>query len=426
MTKIRITIYPNDAKRSKDTFRTPLYLRIRKNREKVEIRLDWDLSRNERELWNETLQRVESKSSSTNDFIDKIAKKFDEYKIKHAFEEENRDLNEIKLLLSGRSSDLTQIPTILEYANSYYDNTIQNNMKYRKGTKTNYRKAINHFEKFLQSMDGKPCQLSKLNFKLANSFKDYLLSSDNTSDKSSMSEVSALNHVKKFRTIFDLAVNEGLINSNPFKLVKLSNQSPRKAKLSIYQLVKIHRYALERSEDNCITAQLFLFMAFTGTAFTDCMQLTNDNLEYTPNGVKLSYTRIKTGNVSSQFLSSAAFDILKAFDVRPDVKTSIYLVPQLSNQFFNRELKVMADELEIPITITSHIARHSFRSLLDEADIIDPVVINKIMGWSSRNLIDSIYRDVTDKRLIKTKLLLDDFLNLTIGNGTRKTRNKKN
>ena len=52
MTKISITIYPNDAKRSKDTFRTPLYLRIRKNREKVEIRLDWDLSRNERELWN--------------------------------------------------------------------------------------------------------------------------------------------------------------------------------------------------------------------------------------------------------------------------------------------------------------------------------------------------------------------------------------
>jgi len=426
MTKISITIYPNDAKRSKDNFRTPLYLRIRKNREKAEIRLDWELSKNERELWNETLQRVESKSSSTNDFIDKIAKKFDEYRIKYAFEEENLDLNEIKLLISGRSSDLTKIPTILEYANSYYDNTIQNSKKYRKGTKTNYRKAINHLEKFLHSMDGKPYQLSKLNFKLANSFKDYLLSSDNTSDKSSMSEVSALNHIKKFRTIFDLAVNEGLINSNPFKLVKLSNQSPRKAKLSVYQLVKIHRYALDRSEDNCITAQLFLFMAFTGTAFTDCMQLTNDNLEYTPNGVKLSYTRIKTGNVSSQFLSSAAYDILKAFNDRPDVQTSIYLVPQLSNQYFNRELKVMADDLEIPITITSHIARHSFRSLLDEADIIDPVVINKIMGWSSRNLIDSVYRDITDKRLIKTKLLLDDFLNLTIGNGKRKTRNKKN
>ena len=162
-------------------------------------------------------------------------------------------------------------------------------------------------------------------------------------------------------------------------------------------------------------------MAFTGTAFTDSMQLTQDNLEYSPDGVKLTYKRIKTGNISSQFLSSAAFEILKAFDVRPDVQTSIYLVPQISNQYFNRELKLMADELDIPISITSHIARHSFRSLLDEADIIDPVVINKIMGWSSRNLIDSVYRDVTDKRLIKTKLLLDDLLNLTIENGTPKT-----
>jgi hypothetical protein len=59
-------------------------------------------------------------------------------------------------------------------------------------------------------------------------------------------------------------------------------------------------------------------MAFTGTAFTDSMQLTQDNLEYSPDGVKLTYKRIKTGNISSQFLSSAAFEILKAFDDRPD------------------------------------------------------------------------------------------------------------
>lgn len=421
MTKISITIFPNDAKRSKETFRTPLYLRIRKNREKSEMRLDWDLSMNERNLWNNTLQRVESKSSVTNDFLDQIAKKFNEFKIKYAFEDVDCNLNDIKLLLSGRQNDLTKTPTILDYANSYYDNTIRNNNKYTNGTKKNYKKAINHLEKFLIKECGRQLLLTKFDFKLANSFKDYLLSDDKTIDKVSMSEVSALNQVKKFRTIFDLAVNEGIINANPFKLVKLSNQSPRKPKLSIYQLLKIHRYILDPSKDKRLLAQIFLFMAFTGTAFTDSMQLTQDNLEYSPDGVKLTYTRIKTGNISSQFLSSAAFEILKAFDVRPDVQTSIYLVPQISNQYFNRELKLMADELDIPISITSHIARHSFRSLLDEADIIDPVVINKIMGWSSRNLIDSVYRDVTDKRLIKTKLLLDDLLNLTIENGTPKT-----
>ena len=110
MTKISITIFPNDAKRSKETFRTPLYLRIRKNREKSEMQLNWELSMNERNLWNNTLQRVESKSSATNEFLDKVEKKFKEFKIKYAFEEEDCNLNDIKLLLSGRQNDLTKTP----------------------------------------------------------------------------------------------------------------------------------------------------------------------------------------------------------------------------------------------------------------------------------------------------------------------------
>jgi hypothetical protein len=65
------------------------------------MRLDWDLSMNERNLWNNTLQRVESKSSVTNDFLDQIAKKFNEFKIKYAFEDVDCNLNDIKLLLSG-------------------------------------------------------------------------------------------------------------------------------------------------------------------------------------------------------------------------------------------------------------------------------------------------------------------------------------
>lgn len=425
MTKIRITFYPNDVKRSKETLRTPLYLRIRKNREKSEMRLDWDLSMNERNLWNDNFQRVEIKSSITNDFLDKITRKFEEFKIKYAFEEEEVELNEIKLLLSGRSSDSTKPPTILDYVNSYYEKNITNNKKFRIGTKTNYKKAINHLEKFLQKENSSLLQVSKLNFKLANSFKIYLLSDYKEIKKSAMQEVSALNHIKKFKTIFDQAVLEGYITSNPFKSVKLSNQSPRKPKLSVYQLLKIYRLSVDSSADQQLVAQLFLFMTFTGTAFIDCMHLTNDNLEYTPKAVKLTYTRVKTGNVSAQFLASEAYDLLKLFDNRPDVQNSKYLVPRLSNQHFNRELKHLADELEIPIVITTHIARHSFRSLLDEVDIIDPVVINKIMGWSSRNLIDSVYRDVTDKRLIKTKQLLDDFLNLTFANEKRKSGNKK-
>jgi hypothetical protein len=38
------------------------------------------------------------------------------------------------------------------------------------------------------------------------------------------------------------------------------------------------------------------------------------------------------------------------------------------------------------------------------------------MGWSTGNSMDATYRDVTDRRLIKTKKQLDDFINLTFLN----------
>jgi len=51
-----------------------------------------------------------------------------------------------------------------------------------------------------------------------------------------MTEPSALGNIKKFRTIFDQATEEGLLIKNPFKRLKLSNRSPRKPRYSIEQL----------------------------------------------------------------------------------------------------------------------------------------------------------------------------------------------
>jgi site-specific recombinase XerD len=415
MGKISITVYPNDSKRSKENFRTPLYLRVRKNREKSEIRLNWDISQKERKLWNETFQRVENKSCITNQFLDKIFEKFDQLLISHAFDLDDININDVKLILSGHPSKTEKTPTIMEYVDEYYTKNIFLNKNLTLGTKNNYKKAINHLERFCASKKMTNHKITKVNNLFADEFKTYLLSDNLNHDKITMTEVSALTNIKKFRTIFDKAVSDNLIQSNPFKLIKLSNQSPRKPKLSVFQLQNFFNQSVLSDHDKT-NAQIFLFMALTGTAFSDCMNLTMDNLEYTPHGIKLTYTRQKTGNVSCQFLTQKAYEILEIFDKLPDIQLSTRLIPLRSNQYLNRSLKIVAKTYGIPFKLTSHIARHSFRSLLDEADIVDPTVINKIMGWSSRGSMDAIYRDVTDRRLIKTKQQLDDFINLTFSN----------
>jgi integrase len=230
--------------------------------------------------------------------------------------------------------------------------------------------------------------------------------------KKAMSEASACGNIKKFRTIFKHAVIEKFISENPFNQITLSYQSPRKQKLSLTQIIKFFNEC-QRVKNVKVNAKIFLFMSLTGTAYLDCMRLTFKNLEYTTQGVKMTYNRIKTGHESAQYLTNEAFKLLEEFDRMPDVQNSPYLIPQRCNQYLNRSLKEIGQSFGLPFPLTSHHGRHTFRSLLDEADIVDPTVISRLMGWSTRNSMDAIYRNVTDRRLLKTKQQLDDFINLT-------------
>ena len=412
MAKISVVFYPNDAKKSKQTNRTPLYLRIRKNRQKCEVRLDWDLSAQDRKLWNETFQRVELKDSKTNAYLDRIEEKFNELKILHAYELDELDIHNLKHILSGQSSNDTTTPSILEYAHDYFQKNVKESHQLRIGTKKNYMKAIHHLEHFCEKTKRSKMKVTRLNFSFVQEFANYLMSDYDVINKKAMTEASACGNIKKFRTIFKQAIIEKYIDENPFNLVTLSYQTPRKPKLSLTQVHKFFDYRKLPPVDQ-INAQIFLFMSLTGIAYLDCMSLTLSNLEYTKKGLKLTYHRIKTGHTSSQFLTATAYELLDDFDKLPDVQNSPFLVPQRCNQFLNRSLKAIGKRYGIPFPLTSHHGRHTFRSLLDEADVVDPTVISKLMGWSTGNSMDATYRDVTDRRLLKTKKQLDDFINLT-------------
>ena len=60
--------------------------------------------------------------------------------------------------------------------------------------------------------------------------------------------------------------------------------------------------------------------------------------------------------------------------------------------------------------LTSHLARSIYNQLLNEADISDSLLINKLMGWSSKNRIESRYRGITENKLMEAKLKLQFFL----------------
>jgi hypothetical protein len=76
----------------------------------------------------------------------------------------------------------------------------------------------------------------------------------------------------------------------------------------------------------------------------------------------------------------------------------------------NAQLKVLATMAKIPIRLSSHIARHTFRQLLGDAGIQDFAVVKRMMGHSSGSSIDSVYYTVTESRLIEARNLFQKYL----------------
>ena len=409
MGRVTITFYPNDRKQSKSTNQIPIYLRVRKSRIKSEARTDWSISPHERELWNKNMQRIDIKNCTANDYLNKIEEKFNALRIFKSEEFDNYDLDTIKYLILGKNPNRKKVPSVIQFVQKYYDTNIESSTRIRMGTKKNYLKAIKHMRSFIIYKRLNNKLVTTIDYKFANEFSNYLMNDHPEIQKYGMTEVSACGIIKKFRTIFKQALNEELISKNPFSQIKLKYKSPPKQRLTIEQFKNIiHFEGFTKTQTPYV--QMFYFMALTGTAFLDSQQLTLDQLEESDKGLKLMYTRNKTGHSSEQYLCSKAIELIKNFDSRPDVQTSRFLLPQVSNQQFNRELKIIGARAGIPFNITTHHGRHTYRALLDEADVVDPTVVNKLMGWSNGNSMDSIYRQVTDTRLIRTKNQLEELI----------------
>ena len=416
MNRTTIRVYPNVRKTSKISGKTPLYMAITQDGVKTEKRLDWELTKWELENWNATLQRVEQADSFTNTYIEKLIRKFNQLKISDFKDIDAMTVYEIRDYILGLNTNAKAKWSIIQYLDDYMQSNIENSSTKAEGTKKNYRKAYRHIKRFIETHGYENKRITLLDYSFAKNFSDYLMSNDPKTGRQGMVENSALTIIKKFRTIFDQAIEEGLITKNPFKKLKLVYRTPVKPRLSINQLSQLYHFK-DLSEKEFTISRMYVLMCLTGCAFNDFVHLSASNIERIESGdFVLKYNRNKTSLESQQFLTKQAVNILSEFELRPDIQNSNRIVPYISNQHFNRQLKIIGAKAGINFELATHIARHTYRQLLDEADIIDPAVISKHMGWANRNKMDATYRMVTESRLLKTKTTFEEFLNNHISN----------
>ena len=228
-----------------------------------------------------------------------------------------------------------------------------------------------------------------------------------------------IKHMVSLRQFVNQAIAEKYISSddNPFRYYKPKTKEKKHKALTLAQVRAIEKYKpptkhMEKIRD------CFLFTCFTGFRYSDIVTLQPDNLNQDKSGQwwinKFSVkTNIESCIPISTLFEGKALDILQKYnmDIRKLVKIG-------SNGEANADLKTIckATKLDLNFSLSWHVGRHTFGTLLTEQGISINVV-SKLLGHTSVRMSET-YCETTQTAI------LNSINQSTVGGKNKKKNNQ--
>lgn len=189
------------------------------------------------------------------------------------------------------------------------------------------------------------------------------------------SDVTLYNYHKALKMYTRAACEQGFIKEDPYKHSRCKFEKGKckeRRPLIESELQRIRKLnglssRFEKARD------LFIFSAYTGLAYSDNLAFDFETMaEKHGDTYYIDGSRIKTEHSFFTPILPPAMEVLKKYD---------YQLPQLSNQKLNEYLKTIKELAKIHKPMTSHVARHSFATLILTYDI--PIEkLSRMMGHS--------------------------------------------
>lgn len=383
----------------------PIMLRVTKDRKRKHLSLgyscksnQWDKNRcrfnsryrdkDTRDSHNLILVSYEKKAASV---LDEFAKEFKDF-----------SLDEFERKFIGAVKKIT-VESFFSYK---ADELLKNN---RVGYADVFRYTKNAVRRFHKG----DLRFNEITSQFLNGFESYLIGTGCSGNSISV-------YMRTFRTLYNEAIKQGFakIEQYPFKSklnpngydVSAVEQKTAKRAINKFDIEKIKALDITVHPELINAKNLFLFSFYNrGMNFTDIAYLTEDNIH----GDRLIYSRKKTRGKKTISIR-----------IRPEVKEIIdfyfngkYLFPILDDNVyktsaqkktriktalkkFNQDLKDIAEICEIPIKLTSYVARHSYATILKKSGV-STSVISEGLGHNSEKTtqiyLDSFENDVLDQ-----------------------------
>lgn len=349
----------------------------------------------DKKLWSNSTSRMKGRSIdalNVNAQLDLLSSTllgiFKKYE-----DDEELSLEKIKSAYLGKNSSLD---TVMDIFDKYLEDlkSLIGTSK-TQATFNKYAVARKHFSSFLKYKYGRNDIMPKeLTYIVIHDFDVYLKT------VLQLKANSATKTLKFFKTVIIFAQKSGKMTHDPFMNFR-------------FQAEKVDRGFLTDEEIQCMMKKtfdisrleqvrdIFIFSCFSGLAYIDMVNLTEDNIVVLDGKKWIIVNRHKT-NVPSNIL---LLDIpLMIIDKYKGKDNDGRLLPIISNQKMNAYLKEIADVCGIKKRLTCHLARHTFATMTLSKGV--PIeTVSKMLGHTNIKTTQ-IYARITNKKIESDMMVL--------------------
>ena len=261
------------------------------------------------------------------------------------------------------------------------------------------RKRVSDFIQYQYDKEDLP--VKDVDFQFVTDYEVYLRSVCNCGHN------SCVKHLRYLKQIISIALKNRYITNDPFDDYKLGYKPVNKEFLIEPEIKKLmnKKFGVKRLEE---VRDVFLFQIFTGLAYIDAANLSNENIFEDGLGQKwIRLTRQKSSVQANIPLLDVPLSILKKYSRLGNGK----LLPIHTNQKMNEYLKEIAALCGINKHLTTHCGRHSFSTLMLTKGISIESV-SKMLGHTNITTTQ-IYAKVLNQKIFaevnKVRGELDDL-----------------
>ena len=235
----------------------------------------------------------------------------------------------------------------------------------------------------------KDISLNKLDYNFIEDFDYYLRTEKNNS------QVTINKKIQRLKKVIKVARKQKLIDFNPFE-----EHKPKQAKTKIIFLTQDELDKLKEKEFQSEilnkVRDCYIFCCYTGLGYSEMFSLKKSDLKKDDEGTLWIYKeRQKTERAFSiPLIFSEPLEIIEKYK-----SESEYLLPRLSNQYFNRLLKEIAITLGITKKLTHHTGRKTFATTVLLNNNIPIETVSKLLGHSKITTTLSYYAEVMPSKL---------------------------